>query len=113
MKQNRLPDYKRCDDPSIVGTLINAGIDKCLDLKYGEGIANFNQALELVPENFDALYNKAIASLKWGFDDFIIGSKRYASGIKILSRLPYVGEDTLHETKGFLEDFFNITRRRL
>jgi tetratricopeptide (TPR) repeat protein len=62
---NKLPDYKRSDDTAEVGTLINTGIDKCVDLKYGEGITEFNKALELDPENFDALYNKAVALLKW------------------------------------------------
>ena len=108
MKNYQMPDYKRSDDTSKVGRLVNTGIDKCLDLKYGEGIANFNKALDLVPENFDALYNKAVASLKWGFDNFIIGSKRYAVGIEILSHLPNVREDVIHEAKGFLQNFINI-----
>ena len=111
---NRLPDYKRSDDTAEeIGTLINTGIDKCLDLKYGEGITEFNKALELDPENFDALYNKAGVLLKWGFDGFIVGSKRYTAGIEMLSHLPQVTEDTLHEANGFLEDFFHIIHLRL
>ena len=110
---NRLPDYKRSDNTSEVGNLINTGIDRCLDLKYGEGITVFNRALELDPENFDALHNKAVALLKWGFDGFIVGNKRFSAGIEIFSHLPLVREDTLREIKGFLEDFLHIVRLRL
>lgn len=113
MKHHRMPDYDRSNDTSEVGTLINTGIDKCLDLKYGEGITDFNKALELDPENFEALYNKAIALLKWGFDGFVIGSTRYAAGIEILTHLLQNGEELITEAKGFLENFINLHHLRL
>ena len=113
MKQNRLPDYKRSDDPSEIGTFINSGIDKCLDLKYGEGMVEFNKVLELDPENVDALHNKAVGLLKWGFDGFIVATKRYTVGIEIFSHLPNVREDSIQEIKGFLDDFIRIIPFRL
>lgn len=113
MVNNRLPDYKKSNDPSEIGTFINSGIDKCLDLKYGEGMVEFNKALKLDPENFEALHNKAVGLLKWGFDGLIVGTKRYAAGIDIFSHLPNVTEDSIHEIKGFLDDFIRIIHLRL
>lgn len=54
-------EYIKLNDDSEISNMNNLGVDKCKAGEYDAGIAHFNQAIRLCPNNKVLYANRAIA----------------------------------------------------
>ena len=103
-----LPSYQKVKNPKTEAeTLINNGIEECLNQNYEEGIADFNHVLRLDPNGKIAAYNKGIALIRRGSERVSAGRSDILTGLNIIKERGH----RFKEIKEFLEARLSFLQR--
>ena len=68
--------------------LVNEGAEKCIKGNHEEGLASFDKALCLDPENQAANFNKGITLISLGHQQILAGQQKVQSGLSSLAKVP-------------------------
>ena len=102
---DQLPNYRKFVNPDTdIEIIINNGVDKCQNLDYREGIADFNQALRLNPNHKIAAYNKGRALIEWGYKQVLDAHVHINTGFDELNKVPEMGIDFLQAIAHALQE---------
>ena len=108
---DQLPRYRVFTNPQTEEEIItNNGIEKCLSQDYEEGIADFNHALRLDPNNQGATFNKGMALIRWGYARVLDGHDNINTGMNELAKLPDMRRKSLGEWADSFQDYFRNLR---